>query len=36
MLGVTIFVSFVCIAVISGLTFWVTKLAYSRKWDDPE
>ncbi len=35
-MGVIIFWSVVCLVIILGLTFWITKKAYSRKWDEEE
>lgn len=35
-MGVIIFWSVVSLVIILGLTFWITKKAYSRKWDEEE
>lgn len=32
----TYVISFLCVALICGLTIYVTKLAYSRKWEDED
>lgn len=33
-MGQAFFWGFVSVMIILGLTFWVTKKAYSRKWDE--
>ncbi|UQZ82297.1 hypothetical protein SK3146_01454 [Paenibacillus konkukensis] len=35
-IGSTIVLGVIVIAIVCGLTFWVTKKAYSRKWDEEE
>ncbi len=36
MYGAVIACSFLVIAIVSALTFYVTKKAYSRKWEEEE
>jgi hypothetical protein len=35
-IGGTIILGIITIIIICGLTFWITKKAYSRKWDEEE
>jgi hypothetical protein len=35
-IGGTIVIAVIVIIGISGLTLWMTKIAYSRKWDEED
>jgi hypothetical protein len=35
-MGSIIFLVIVTLVIILGLTFWITKKAYSRKWDQED